>query len=504
MALANSINSLVAVLLGNGDGTFQTPITAPFAGESLAAADFNGDGKLDLAAAAPFTYDVLVALGNGDGTFQAPTAYQPTNLTDGALTVGDFNGDGVPDVAEANNSADTTGIGVMLSTPFKSISPGSLNFGSQGVGTTSLPRTITLSNPSNVKFNIASITATGNFAETNTCGASLTIGENCTISVTFSPTVTGQQSGAVIISDSTRISPVAIPLSGNGVNGSFLTPYPAHQNFSPQAVGIKSAAAAVQLVNTGNASLSITGISIAGSNSSDFTQTNNCGSSIGAGASCTAMVTFMPQAAGSRAATLSITDSASGSPQSAMLSGTGLGAAPGFSLGPASGSPTSQTVAAGQSAKFSLAIAPSGSFSGTVNLGCSVTPVVSPAPTCMLSSSSVQITGGTSQNISVIVATSAPSTSAVMPFSRIPSHPGFLIYAGIFLLSVCLLHGQQRRRVLPALVIVLLVVVGLGCGGSSSHSTTTTSGTPAGSYTATINAVSGSNTSNAKLTVIVQ
>lgn len=239
-----------------------------------------------------------------------------------------------------------------------------------------------------------------------------------------------------------------VPLSGNGLSGSFLTPYRAHQNFSPQAVGIKSAAAAVQLVNTGNASLSITGIGITGTSSSDFTQTNTCGSSIVAAGSCTAMVTFMPQAAGSRAATLSITDNASGSPQSAMLSGTGLGAVAGFSLGPASGSPTSQTVAAGQSAKFSLALAPSGSFSGTVNLVCSIAPVVSPAPTCMLSSSSVQITGGTSQNVSVTVGTTAPSTASVMPYDGIPSRPGFLIYAGIFLLSVyLLLHGQQRRRV---------------------------------------------------------
>jgi hypothetical protein len=604
LALANTINSAVVILLGNGDGAFQTPISTSFAGVSLAAADFNGDGKLDLAVASPFSYEALVALGNGDGTFQAPIAYRLVTLSAFGLTVGDFNGDGVPDWAEVDT--DTGMLGVMVSTPFKSISPGSLNFGSQGIGTASLPRAITFSNPSNVKFNIASIVVAGNFSETNTCGASLTIGENCKIAVTFSPTVTGQQSGAVTISDSTRISPVSVPLSGNGVSGSFLITYPGHQNFSPQAVGTKSAAAAVQLVNTGNASLSITSIGIIGTNSSDFTQTNNCGSSIAAGASCTANVVFTPQAPGSRAAALSITDSASGSPQSAMLSGTGLGAfaglspasltfasqvvgttsgaqvvtltnsgnaalniagitasqdfgetntcnaalaagsscqisvtfspsttgthtgtvtvsdnapgsphavslsgnstaSPGFSLGPASGSSTSQTIAAGQSAKFSLALAPSGSFSGTVNLGCTIAPVVTPAPTCTLSSSSLQVTGGVSQNISVTVATTAPSTANVMPYNVIPSLPGFLIYACSFSLSLyLLLRGQQRRRVLAAPVVLLLLVAGLGCGGSSSHSTTTTPGTPAGSYTATVTAVSGSNSSNTALTVKVQ
>ncbi|HEV2395738.1 MAG TPA: FG-GAP-like repeat-containing protein [Candidatus Sulfotelmatobacter sp.] len=601
LALANTIDSFVVVLLGNGDGTFQPPVSTSFSGVSLAAADFNGDGKLDLAVAAPFTYAALLAIGNGDGTFQAPIAYRLTTSSAFGLTVGDFNGDGLPDWAEVDTN--TSAIGVMLSTPFKSISPASLNFGSQGVGTTSPSQTITLSNPSNVKFDVSSITATGDFAETNTCGVSLAIGENCKITVTFSPSATGSESGAVVITDNTRISPVSVPLSGNGVSGSFLTPYPGHQNFAPQAVGTKSASAAVQLINTGNASLSITSISITGTNSSDFSQTNNCGSSIASGGRCTAMVSFMPKAPGSRESTLSIADNAAGSPQTAVLSGTGLGpfagfspasltfasqvvgttsgaqtvtltntgnavlnvtgvtasadfdqtntcnatlavgsscqisatfspsttgtltgtitisdnaagspqtisvsgnatAAPGFSLGPASGSSTSQTISVGQSAKFTLSLAPTGSFSGTVNLGCSIGPVVSPALTCALSSSSVQITGGASQNVSVTIATTASSSSTLMPLSRIPSNPAFFVYAGVFLLSGLLLLHSRRRRLLVVSAFVLLLVGGLACGGSSSHNTT--SGTPPGTYNAIVTATSGATTSNTTLTVVVQ
>ncbi len=601
LALSAGSSGYVTILLGNGDGTFQPPITTSIFGQSLAAIDFNGDGKLDLAAVAVESPNAVLALGNGDGTFQTPVAYWVETLFVQALNVGDFNGDGVPDWAAIDNNGT---VGIMLSTPFKAISPGSLNFGSQGVGTTSSSQTITLSNPSNVKFNIASITASGSFAQTNNCGASLTVGENCTITVTFSPTATGLQSGVLTIVDSTRISPVSAPLSGNGVAGAFLTPYPARQNFSPQAVGTKSASAAIRLVNTGNASLTITSVGITGTNSSAFAQTNNCGSSVTAGGVCTAIVTFTPLAPGSRIAALLVTDSASGSPQAASLSGTGLGpaagvsptsvvfasqavgttssaqvvsltnignaalnitgiaasqgfvetntcnaslaagsscqisvifspsttgtlagtitvsddapggpqtvslsgvatAAPSFSLGPASGSPTSQTITAGESAKFTLTVAPSGSFSGTINLSCSVTPVVSPAPNCTLSSSSVQITNGATQNVSITVGTTAASTSTLMPYRGFP--PGFLplIYAGILLVAAYrLLHGQRRRRAWAAAAVVLLLFTGFGCGGSPSHNTMP--GTPAGSYKATITATSGSLTSQTTLTVAVQ
>ncbi len=86
----------VAVLLGNGDGTFQSPViysSAGFGAMSVAVGDFNEDGNLDLAVADDFSVGVL--LGNGDGTFAAAVSY-PTS--GGSVGVGDFNGDGKPDL----------------------------------------------------------------------------------------------------------------------------------------------------------------------------------------------------------------------------------------------------------------------------------------------------------------------------------------------------------------------------------------------------------------------
>jgi hypothetical protein len=88
-------------------------------------------------------------------------------------------------------------------------------------------------------------------------------------------------------------------------------------------VGTTSAVQAVALLNIGNASVSISSIAISGTNSGDFAQTNNCGSSLAAGANCTISVTFTPAATGSRSASLVVTDNATGSPQTVSLTGTG-------------------------------------------------------------------------------------------------------------------------------------------------------------------------------------
>jgi uncharacterized protein (TIGR03437 family) len=103
-------NGGVYVLLGNGDGTFQQPLTVTSYGYGVAVGDFDGDGRPDLAMAAG-EYVILVFLGNGDGTFQPPATYFGGFRPD-YLAVADFNGDGRADIV-AGDIQDTT-VGVLL------------------------------------------------------------------------------------------------------------------------------------------------------------------------------------------------------------------------------------------------------------------------------------------------------------------------------------------------------------------------------------------------------
>ena len=115
---------------------------------------------------------------------------------------------------------------------------------------------------------------------------------------------------------------------------------PTSLSFGQQGTGSSSAAQSVTLTNSGNAVLSISNIGLSGANSGDFAQTNSCGSSVVAGANCAILVTFKPTAAGLRSASLTVTDNASGSPQTVALTGTAFDAPivsftpPSLTLGP--------------------------------------------------------------------------------------------------------------------------------------------------------------------------
>lgn len=103
-------NSFVNILIGNGNGTFKNSVnygTSGFPSE-LASADFNGDGKLDLATSSSDN-TINILLGVGDGTFQAAAAYA-TGTGTGELATGDLNGDGKIDVISSDSTAGTVSV----------------------------------------------------------------------------------------------------------------------------------------------------------------------------------------------------------------------------------------------------------------------------------------------------------------------------------------------------------------------------------------------------------
>ncbi len=120
--------------------------------------------------------------------------------------------------------ATLTGTGTN-SAPVVLLTPTSLNFGGQLVTTTSSPaKLITLKNNGNATLNLMPIASSGDFAETNTCGATLAATMSCSINVTFTPTATGARNGAITITDDANGSPQSVPLTGTGTDFTVTAP----------------------------------------------------------------------------------------------------------------------------------------------------------------------------------------------------------------------------------------------------------------------------------------
>src|SRR5574337_534930 len=173
------------------------------------------------------------------------------------------------------------------------LSSSSTAFSSQLDGTISSTQSVKLTNNGYATLNFSSITVSGEFKERDGCGASLAQGASCNISVAFAPTGPGTKLGTVTVTDDAGDSPQTISLNGQGTAFSLT---PASLNFGNQKVGTTSQPQTVTLSAVGNGSMAIQGISIFG----DFAQTNNCGTTLAGGSSCTITVTFTPTVTGTR------------------------------------------------------------------------------------------------------------------------------------------------------------------------------------------------------------
>ena len=112
-------------------------------------------------------------------------------------------------------------------------------------------------------------------------------------------------------------------VASSATSGPVIHFFPKKLSFPSCSLGTTNAAQTISVSNFGSGILEITSLTITGQDAGDFLQTNNCGSSVEAWKHCTISVTFRPTATGSRSASLSITDNATGSTQSVALSGTG-------------------------------------------------------------------------------------------------------------------------------------------------------------------------------------
>ena len=428
----------------------------------------------------------------------APTA--PGSRT-GTLTI-TGNAPGSPHVI------NLSGTGIQ---PVVALSPLSLSFGNQLVGTTSAAQPLTLNNTGDAPLSISSLTASGAYAQSNDCVSPLAPGASCTISVTFTPAAPYARTGTLTITDNAPGSPHVVSLSGTGI-GPIAGLSSNTLSFPGQIVGTTSPVEAVTLTNSGNAPLSISSITATG----DYALTHNCVSPLAPEATCTLSVTFAPTVAGGCGGMLSVADSAAGSPHTVALSGIGQD----FSLGAFT---TARAVSPGMTARFNLLLMPQGGFSQTVSLTCSGAPA---GATCSVRPSSVTPNGVNNVSVALEVVTTAPAASAPrdgggrrsLPPGGWPVATTLALLGALALLaSLASVAAVSHRRPMrapaspvrtpalqwvPLAVAVMLLALWTACGGGGGLYVRS-GGTPAGTYTLTITATTSnlSHNTTVKLTV---
>jgi hypothetical protein len=499
------------VLLGNGNGTFTALNAICCAGGTVIPVDLNGDGKLDFVTSAPSAISIL--LGNGDGTFGAVDTVESFDTfldfeTEQYAVAADFNGDGLPDIAFG------------------------LTLGGGGIGGGGV--VFLLQTPPGPDFQISStllspaiVTAGAAAASTVTVaplvGFNGAVALSCSglpsgLSCSFNPPSVAGGSGISVLTVTTATT---TPSGGYGVtivgtSGSLThtTSVTLNVETAPtKDFQVAATAFSPATVTPGGSAMST--VTISPINGFASTVTLSC-SGLPTGASCNFSASSI--ANGSGTSTLTLVTAASTTPGTYPVIVTGTAGtivntlpvaitvqAPAFTIAAASGSPTSATINAGQTATFNLDVTPSATFSGTVNLSCSITPTASPAPVCTVPSS-VSVTAGMAASVEVTVSTTAPGAAGTVARGNFPPGAFPIAWTAFLFASLSLLVANRKCWSAAAAPALLLAFISLaGCGGSSSSSTSSGSpGTPANTYTATVTATSGSSTGKTTLTVIVQ
>lgn len=215
-----------------------------------------------------------------------------------------------------------------VSGPVAQFFPPSVNFGSVALGQTSNSQMVTLTNTGGQQLDLSSIALggsdAGDFVATPNCPAVLAVNVTCSISVDFVPAAAGLREAALLARDNAPGSPQSIPLSGTGIAAQpAVTLSPGALSFPTTTQGNTSASQSVTVTNSGNATLHVSSVLLSGANPNDFVMVNGCSGAYPVNATCTVNVSFSPQGAGQRLASVLITDDAPGSPQPVQLSGMG-------------------------------------------------------------------------------------------------------------------------------------------------------------------------------------
>jgi hypothetical protein len=500
LGTASNGDSELAISLGNGDGTFQTPTKLDFAGGEtsgygLAVADFNGDGKLDVAVTGfnpPF--DTGIFLGNGDGTVQTFTpsggTAQPSEaiylLVFGPAQAANFSGSSLPGLF--------AGQAVLIN---------------QGSSTPTLtPTTTTLSSSST---NISA-------GQSVTFTATVTASTTPSGSVTFYDGTTALATNALNTSGVTVYSTSSLSVGSHSITAA----YAGNATFASSTSTAVSVAVTVTapVLTATTTSLTASASTVNAGTSVTFnasvTPASGTGTPTGSvtfmdGATALAMISLSSGAASSSTGSLavgahSITavyggDSNYSGSTSTAVSVTVQALTPSFML---SASPGSGSVTAGSSAQTTITVTPVNGFNSQVSFACSGQ---SNGVTCGFNPTTVT-PSGSAATTTLTIATTTQSAALVRPEDeglrrglRGGATMAFLAAGALWLFR------RKKDRSWLALVIVGLAMTAAGLGGCTSGSSSNSSGSgsqpQSANYTITVTATAGSQSQTASYTLTV-
>jgi len=489
--------------LGNGDGTFGTAnYYFDGGGTPLVAADFNGDGNIDLASSNVVndTNEFAILLGQGDGTFQ-PAAFPSAEQACAASFAADLNGDGKLDLVGLNS----VGIQVCLGNGNGTFTPLPV-FGAGGYSVYSGVNAVADMNGDGIP-DLIGLQSVGSGFRSITDGVSLGNGDG-----TFGPFIPAYFFSSLgfpptfeLVADMNGDhKPDLVLGSQNGIVFVLL-------NTTGSGFEVLATALSPGLIQAGHAAASTVTVN------SDFgfsgTVSLSC-SGLPSGANCSFKPGSIAKQPGSSALTVTTTSSTPGGNYSFSVNGTS-GAlkesvalnltVQGFTISATAPSPASVT--AGGSATSTITFAAGGGFNDTVDLSCSNillngTPATKAPPTCTFkppffdpSLVSSTLTVSTTANTALLVPSSA--------------HPAGLYYAMLVpLFGISLIGALEKGKKALRSVLLCLSISGMilitGCGGGNNGGGgggQQSNGTPSGTYTITISAT-GESTSLTQTTMV--